>query len=1097
MDNDSFFYSLDLDIQDEINKRLPGDIKSKDIFYDTAIQYLISMSHIHELYDDYALKLSMELHDQTTQKSFMKTMELVQNNKDINGNIRPLLQDEFYKFMIKNSQKIEEIYENTIQNSTPFKLNYFGWKTLTKSYLIKTDLGIVERLDHMWFRVALFLHTDNFEKVEKTFRILRTGQAIHATPTLFNAGLLNAQMASCFLLGTDDSVQGIYKTISDAAVISKYAGGIGIHISNIRGKQSYIYGTNGYSNGIMPMLRVYNDTSRYIDQCFESTTPIVTSRGIIPISKIVPYQDQVLTNDGTFQKVMKKIKHHVKDDIIKIKINAPWGESVQQIMTSKHDLLFYNPNNKIREFETVEKAGFGSKTIYIEPSEIDNEFFEDECFVLGYLYANIQYTGNDQWKLIVSKESEIIDKIHLFLKRYYETYYDVQNDASNKTFFISLEKNMIIDCDSIKTNDFPFEFCLLKKLKMQKFYDGYLMNFMNKCEVANRSAHPKLLFMKYRLGKDNFGHIVSIEKVTDKEYILYDLEVENNHNYQTILGLAHNGGGKRKGAFAMYIEPWHVDIFDFVLAKRNIGNEEERTRDLFLGLWIPDEFMRRIENDDDWYLMSENECPGLSDVWGSQFEKLYQEYIDNHKYIKKIKARDLWFEILRSQIETGNPYILYKDTCNRFSNQQNLGTIKSSNLCCEIIEYSDHKEYAVCNLASISLKSCLTYKNTNDLHFWIYGKENCVFCTLLKNILMSRNISFQYYTDTKNFSLEEKKRIQTQNTFPIVFLNDKHIGGFIQVWNDYLKPEFDFQKLGNIVRTMVENLNIIIDKNEYPLEECKLSNLKNRPIGIGVTGLADVFMAMLEPYDSMIARRLNKKIFETMYYYALKTSNELAILDKPYQTFKGSPLSKGIFHFEQYKQFNEKLDLSCEYDWEGLRHNIIKRGVRNSLMIAPMPTASTSQILGNTESFEPLTSNFYVRRTLAGEFYVVNQYLRKFLMHAGIWNDDFIHSLGLTKGSILNLDLPSYIKNVFRTVWEIPQKNLIEMAADRQMFIDQSQSFNIYLSKPDPSILTKIHFYGWKKQLKTGCYYLRTKPALSSQNVIVDLTKEICTSCSA
>jgi ribonucleoside-diphosphate reductase alpha subunit len=458
-------------------------------------------------------------------------------------------------------------------------------------------------------------------------------------------------------------------------------------------------------------------------------------------------------------------------------------------------------------------------------------------------------------------------------------------------------------------------------------------------------------------------------------------------------------------------------------------------------------------------------------------------------------------EILKSQVETGTPYILYKDTCNRFSNQQNLGTIRSSNLCCEIIEYSDEKEYAVCNLASISIISCVRDREPPIKAFWIYGKEDCFYCQLLKNTLVEKKIPFTYKTSSDEMQDEnEKQRIYSQSTFPIVYYDDKLIGGFKETWEQYLRPEFDFEKLGDIVETLVENLNIVIDKNQYPLEECARSNFKNRPVGIGVQGLADTFMRFLEPYDSEFSRELNRKIFETIYYYALRKSHQIAQKNGPYDSFQGSPLSRGLLHFENFDQFSAGKHLSSEYDWEGLRQKIIEGGVRNSLLIAPMPTASTSQIMGNTESFEPLTSNFYLRRTLAGEFYVINKHLVRILKAANCWNENNIQSLTLDKGSVLSLNIPKSIKNVFRTVWEIPQKHLIEMAADRQMFIDQSQSFNIYMPKPDLSILTKIHFYGWKKQLKTGCYYLRTRAPMSAQNFALDAEKEKeldCVACTA
>jgi len=661
-------------------------------------------------------------------------------------------------------------------------------------------------------------------------------------------------------------------------------------------------------------------------------------------------------------------------------------------------------------------------------------------------------------------------------------------------FYDAANGPSVIDFFALTPGDFPIEFALAPLGKVRKFLEGYTYN-----TSPDQRDSPKLALLKYRIGcMDKSAKILSIESKPDTKHLLYDLVVDKEHNYQTVLGLAHNGGGKRKGAFAMYLEPWHSDIYDFIMARRNTGSEEDRARDLFFGLWMPDEFMRRVETDDDWYLMSENMSPGLSNVWGKEFEDLYHSYIAAGKYTEKIKARELWFEILKSQIETGTPYILYKDTCNRLSNQQNLGTIRSSNLCCEIIEYSDNKEYAVCNLASISLVSCVKQKFTSNLDFWIFGKEGCFYCDLVKSLLDKKNIPYMYKSNKEHLNSAESQRLIGKTTYPIIYQDEAFVGGFKEIWEIYLRPDFDFEKLGTIVESLVENLNIVIDKNDYPLEECKRSNFKNRPIGIGVQGLADVFMIMLEPYDSVYSRNLNRRIFETMYYYALKKSHELALTHGHYTSFPGSPLSQGKFHFEFLSVFDKEKHLSCGYNWGALREKIMATGVRNSLLLAPMPTASTSQILGNTESFEPLTSNFYVRRTLAGEFYVMNKHLRNILESANAWKEHNIQALILDKGSIVNMEIPKMIKDVFKTVWEIPQKHLIEMAADRQMFIDQSQSFNIYLGKPDLGTLTKIHFYGWKKELKTGCYYLRTRAPISSQNFSMDPEKETsaCTSCS-
>lgn len=1103
MNADSVFYQLDSEIQNDMLSKVPSDISDTNVLYETFIQYLTSRSHIHKNYDYLAYQLSIEQHHSKTCPFFVETMHKLQNNKDLNGKIKPLLDSEFYQFICDNAAEIEKVFSEVQSSSTEFLMTFFGWKTLYRAYLLQTHEGVTERLDHLWFRIALFLHTNDWERVKKSFAMLRSGEAIHATPTLYHAGMVHAQMSSCFLVGTEDSVSGIFKTISDAAMISKYAGGIGIHISNIRAKKSYIYGTNGYSNGIMPMLRVYNDTSRYIDQCFEGQTKVLTNRGIIPICEIKPHQDSVLTKDATFHLVTKKLIHKVEKDIIKVSVETPWDERVKCIMTSKHDMYWLNPYTKEKDFLPVEKAGYGFQPTYIQPETRDIPYYEEECFVLGYLYSSLVFYRNMMWMLSPPNDASLISRITHFLKRYFPQAFRFEPRANNKekmdlfldmNLYDSAQGPSVIDFFALTPGDFPIEFALAPLGKVRKFLEGYTYT-----ASPDQRETPKLALLKYRIGcMDKSAKILSIESKPDTKYLLYDLVVDKEHNYQTVLGLAHNGGGKRKGAFAMYLEPWHSDIYDFIMARRNTGSEEDRARDLFFGLWMPDEFMRRVETDDDWYLMSENMSPGLSNVWGKEFEDLYHSYITAGKYTEKIKARELWFEICKSQIETGTPYILYKDTCNRCSNQQNLGTIRSSNLCCEIIEYSDNKEYAVCNLASISLVSCVKQKPISNLDFWIFGKEGCFYCDLVKSLLDKKNIPYVYKSNKEHLNSVESQWLIGKTTYPIIYQGEACVGGFKEIWEIYLRPDFNFEKLGTIVESLVENLNIVIDKNDYPLEECRRSNFKNRPIGIGVQGLADLFMIMLEPYDSVYSRNLNRRIFETMYYYALKKSHELALVHGHYKSFPGSPLSQGKFHFEFMSVFDKEKHLTCGYNWEALREQIVHDGVRNSLLLAPMPTASTSQILGNTESFEPLTSNFYVRRTLAGEFYVMNKHLRNILESANAWKEHNIQALILDKGSIANMEIPKMIKDVFKTVWEIPQKHLIEMAADRQMFIDQSQSFNIYLGKPDLGTLTKIHFYGWKKELKTGCYYLRTRAPISSQNFSMDPEKETsaCTSCS-
>ena len=680
---------------------------------------------------DYALLASRiavsNLH-KNTKKSFSDTITDLYEYIDPKTNEKaPLISDEVYKIVKKNS----DVLDSTIIYDRDFRYDFFGFKTLERSYLLKLKGQVAERPQQMIMRVAVGIHKDDLDAAIETYNYMSEGWFTHATPTLFNSGTPKPQMSSCFLLATkEDSIPGIYDTLKQCAQISQSAGGIGLSIHDIRATGSYIKGTNGTSNGIVPMLRVFNDTARYVDQ----------------------------------------------------------------------------------------------------------------------------------------------------------------------------------------------------------------------------------------------------------------------------------GGGKRKGSFAIYIEPWHADIFDFLDLRKNHGKEEQRARDLFYALWTPDLFMQRVEENGDWTLMCPHECPGLSDTHGKKFEKLYKKYESEGKGRKTIKAQELWFKILESQIETGTPYMLYKDAANEKSNQKNLGTIKSSNLCTEIIEYTSPDEVAVCNLASIALPK-----------FVIDGK-------------------------------------------------------------------FDFEKLFKVTYRVTRNLDKVIDANFYPVPEARNSNMRHRPIGIGVQGLADAFILMRQAFESEEARQLNKDIFETIYYAALTASKDLAIEKGPYESYKGSPVSQGILQFDMWN-----VKPSDRWEWDLLREEIQKNGVRNSLLLAPMPTASTAQILGNNECFEPYTSNIYTRRVLSGEFIIVNKHLLRDLVKLGIWDDRLKNKLMASNGSIQNIDeIPDNIKNLYKTAWEISQKVLLDMAADRGAFIDQSQSLNIFMENANFAKLTSMHFYGWKAGLKTGMYYLRTKSATDAIKFTLD-----------
>ncbi len=630
-----------------------------------------------------------------------------------------MISDFYYKIIQKNKARLN----SAIVYDRDFNFDYFGFKTLERSYLLRMNGQVVERPQHMIMRAAIGIHGEDIDAAVETYNYISEKWFVHATPTLFNACTPKPQLSSCFLLTmTEDSIPGIFETLSRCAKISQSAGGIGLSIHNIRAKGSYIKGTGGTSNGIVPMLRVYNDTARYVDQ----------------------------------------------------------------------------------------------------------------------------------------------------------------------------------------------------------------------------------------------------------------------------------GGGKRKGAFAVYIEPWHADIFEFLDLKKNHGKEEQRARDLFYAMWIPDLFMQRVKDGGDWSLFCPNECPNLHDTYGGEFEALYHKYEREGKARKTIKAQDVWFKILESQTETGTPYMLYKDACNKKSNQKNLGTIRSSNLCTEIVEYTSQDEVAVCNLASIALSKFVT---------------------------------------------EDKK--------------------------------FDFKKLYEVSRVVTRNLNKIVDVNYYPIQEANNSNMRHRPIGIGVQGLADAFIQMRFPFDGPEARQLNKDIFETIYFGAMTESVELAKKEGAYSTFEGSPLSKGEFQFDMWG-----VRPSDRWDWETLRAEVVKNGARNSLLLAPMPTASTSQILGNNECFEPYTSNIYTRRTLSGEYVVVNKHLLKDLIGLGLWDEEMKEHLIAANGSIQHIEgIPKELKALYKTTWEISQRVIIDMAADRGAFICQSQSMNLFMENPNFGKLSSMHFYAWQKGLKTGMYYLRSKAA--------------------
>jgi ribonucleoside-diphosphate reductase alpha subunit len=695
-----------------------------------AAQICVAMSTENPKFGILASRIIISNNHKTTSPSFSETMTALYNNRDILGNHTPMLAEDVYQVIMKHKDKLN----NVIDYKRDYNFDYFAFKTLEKAYLFKINNVIVERVQHMFMRVSIGIHSNDIGKAIESYNFMSQKYFTHATPTLYNAGTPRPQNSSCFLLGTDDSIESMYSTIKDCALISKWAGGIGIHISNIRSKGTHIRGTNGKSDGIIPMLKVYNETAVHVNQ----------------------------------------------------------------------------------------------------------------------------------------------------------------------------------------------------------------------------------------------------------------------------------GGGKRPGAFAIYLEPHHPDIMQFLDLKKNHGNEEERARDLFLALWISDLFMERVEADTEWSLLDPDECPGLNDVYGDEYKELYERYEKEGRARKVVQARDVWKKALDSQMETGTPYISYKDSVNRKSNQKHYGIIRSSNLCNEITLYSDKNEYAVCNLSSICLP--MFVENNN---------------------------------------------------------------------------KYNYKKLEEVVRIAVTNLNRIVDYNFYPVPQAEYSNKKHRPIGLGVQGLADVFYKMRAPYESDRAREINRNIFETMYYAAVKTSCELAKVEGPYETFQGSPMSLGQFQFDLWG-----VKPSDRYDWEELRQEVMKYGIRNSTLMAIMPTASTAQIMGNTEACEQMTSNIYARRTGAGDFVVINKYLVEDLIKLDLWNKDLKNMIIADNGSIQNINgIPQELKNLYKTAWEVKQKAVIQLAADRGPFICQTQSMNLFFEEPTYNVLHSALFFGWKSGLKTGSYYIRSRPKVQAQQFTIDPEK--------
>jgi ribonucleoside-diphosphate reductase alpha subunit len=1074
-----------------------------------------SMASIHPDYNTLAGRIIVSNHHKNTNPLFSEVICNLYEYHDKHNKSSPLVSRELYLIVNNNPN-----YDNICDHDRDYLIDYFGFKTLERAYLMKINKVIVERPQHMWLRVAIGIHGDNIEKVKETYELMSQKYFTHATPTLFNAGTPHPQLSSCYLISMEnDSIEGIYNTLKDCAMISKWAGGIGLHIHNVRASGSHIRGTNGLSNGIVPMLKVFNNTAKYVDQCLHPETIIYTSHGPTQIQNCSIGETKIFNLNGETETIQNVLEHSYTGELLEI-------ETMHSIfplkVTPEHPIYVLRNQQKglnykviknrldknISQFEWVDAKELDETDMVVFPiptDETDIKYIsEDDCYMYGIILGDGSMDNNEistgkitlhtinkayvkdfitnyfdnkcvQYHITVNDNTTIIRwnrSIHLPF-RYNDFYDDAKTKRINhKWLQLPIHKSQyilkgLLVTDGCNGKELVFDNTSLNLIECVRFIcmkmgvltSGYVRDRVGEshetsrgiienkkiayslripkteeiCSLMDMEYNNNQFFKFFRYNNLLLSRIQTI-KNTSYDGVLYDLQMEKEHNYLIHNGLVHNGGGKRNGSFAIYLEPWHADIEMFLQMRKNHGDEELKARDLFYALWIPDLFMERIKSDGTWTLMCPDECPGLSDVYGEEFNALYTKYETQGKGRRTVKARELWFQVLDAQMETGTPYLLYKDACNRKSNQKNIGIIKSSNLCTEILEYSDDKETAVCNLASIALPSFVDKSNETII--------------------------------------------------------------------------FNYEKLHEITLVVTENLNRIIDINFYPTPKTERSNFRHRPIGIGVQGLADVFMMMNIPFHSEEAKQINRQIFETIYHGALEKSCELARKEGPYETFDGSPASQGILQFDLWGVNPNEQEQ--RYDWDGLKEKIKMFGLRNSLLVAPMPTASTSQILGFNECIEPITSNIYNRRTLAGEFILANKYLMNDLIELDLWNEKIKNNIIANHGSIQHIEIiPQHIRDKYKTVWEIPMRHLIDMAADRGAYICQSQSLNLWLEDPNYSMLTSMHFYSWSKGLKTGIYYLRRRGRHHAQQFTIEPEKkdntnsqfyeedEICEMCSS
>ena len=1340
-----------------------------------------SMSSTHPDYNALSGRITVSNHHKNTKNSFFQVMKDLYQYKDQHGNHYPLISQTLYKTIAHfGKEKVDSLCDY----NRDYLIDYFGFKTLERAYLMKVNKKIVERPQHMWLRVAMGIHDRDWDRVVETYTYMSSKYFTHATPTLFNAGTPNPQLSSCYLMSMeDDSIDGIFNTLKDCALISKWAGGIGLHIHNVRASGSQIRGTNGTSNGIVPMLKVFNNTAKYVDQCITPNTYIYTTQGPMEIQNVCANETQIFNSNSQNETIHNVLEHSYEGPMLKIScvcdIEPLQVTPEHPLYILKHDMqeidykVIQNSLNKGHvKCEFVEACNVSTNDflVYSIPSyEKDIETItKDDCYMYGILLSY----GSMSSKILngyISLDSSGSKNVTNFVKQYFEKrsvqhavenyqdryirirwnknvampfrHNDLYNVAkekriANKWLHLPLTKAKSIvkgvlemcaqkpkECIYRTTSRELAEGLRYLLLRMgvltngsvQKYEENknqtvhhsefYVLRIPKTQEIYDIMEIPRISRPKRRLNCLRHNNLLfsRIKSIKETEYhgTLYDLQMKDVHDYMIHNGVVHNGGGKRNGSFAIYLEPWHADVEMFLQMRKNHGDEELKARDLFYALWVPDLFMERVKSGGQWTLMCPNECPGLSDVVGDDFVKLYEKYESEGKGRQTISARDLWFQILDAQMETGTPYLLFKDASNKKSNQKNLGVIKSSNLCVspdtrvltsqgqfpiyslwsgnypeseaaehqtvsvwngiefsevEVIKTGENVSFLEVRTSDGGSLTCTPYhkfyirdgtgevvtKEARDLmagdllegcHFPVIdGKESFrepleaseegwkdgirhlkmtkeslenfqipinhsikdkmewfssfiepyvvlarangdrqirvssfsrVVLEDLKYLLQTCGINtvihytpdedivgqwkmsmvqMRHLKETNEFlqfktfdwielplsveeraSLEMHPNVRICEVVPSSKVDDSfcftepklHAGIFngirtsqcteiieysdseetavcnlasiaLPAFVNRETKQFDFEELHKVTRIVTRNLNKVIDINFYPTPKTEKSNMKHRPIGLGVQGLADIFFMMDLSFSSKEAKQLNKDVFETIYHAALEESCLMAKEEGPYETFQGSPASQGILQFDMWN-----VDPgNARYNWNELKNTIQTHGLRNSLLMAPMPTASTSQILGYNECIEPITSNIYSRRTLAGEFILVNKYLMQEMIENDLWNETFKNHMVANNGSIQSLEyLSPKIREKYRTVWEVPMKDLIDMAADRGAFICQSQSLNLWLEDPNYNTMTSMHFYSWNKGLKTGIYYLRRRPRHHAQQFTIEPEK--------